>query len=87
MERLGAWTGNYQAAFDAACFAPARRARKTPDQEEWTRLIDRLILEAAALWGTRAADARRIVKVPRVELQFVNDGDELFAIHTFLLFG
>lgn len=25
---------------------------------------------------------RRIVKRPRVELQFVNDGDELFAIHT-----
>ena len=25
---------------------------------------------------------RRIVERPRVELQFVNDGDELFAIHT-----
>lgn len=35
--------------FNAARFAARVRARKTPDQEEWTRLIDRLILEAAAL--------------------------------------
>ncbi len=35
--------------YNAGRFAARVRARKTPDQEEWTRLIDRLILEATAL--------------------------------------